>query len=387
MPNNTIYYVDLDVNSNPGFLPNDQNNPMGWTEFKANTVATGNTYYLKGQRDDTSTTLSFSGNGSYACGANVTSWGTSPYRLRVNTINITGGGTFSNAAIECADQFSAAMYTINLTNVFLKCINQCTFNQWLDYITANVKGSTIITPNLRTTVHRYMNFTDSIFDVTTITPLTGDSASSTWTVRNCVFKTAKINNALVTWAVDSNNQFNWTPPTTWPAWNAAKEAFRSSITTKNITTPPQPGYGFPAFTGYAIDLFGEKRGGIGAVYYIPSSKINNGVNINRSSSTTIASSTLNTIAILDYPTVSSNALFSDPNNWNEVVVLYTHSSGQKAYVPHTKIGNDWVGKTTFYQKAQTGTWQKTKLILIDIMGASIEVGRSEIGSGEDITVV
>jgi hypothetical protein len=64
----------------------------------------------------------------------------------------------------------------------------------------------------------------------------------------------------------TNCQENWVPPVL-PAWDADQIAFDTSVLYAGISTPPQPGN--PPYSGYATDLYGNPRNGIGAGYMMP----------------------------------------------------------------------------------------------------------------------
>lgn len=59
---------------------------------------------------------------------------------------------------------------------------------------------------------------------------------------------------------NTDAQTNLIAPT-WPAWDAPKEDWNLNTLLSAVTTPPQPGV--PPYTGYATDLWGNARIGIG----------------------------------------------------------------------------------------------------------------------------
>jgi hypothetical protein len=61
-------------------------------------------------------------------------------------------------------------------------------------------------------------------------------------------------------ALDSDNQFSWVPPI-WPAWDADRSLFATSLLSAGILTPPEPGN--PPYTDYATGLWNTVRTGIG----------------------------------------------------------------------------------------------------------------------------
>ena len=91
---------------------------------------------------------------------------------------------------------------------------------------------------------------------------------SNFNLTRCVIRTSKntITTGGFTVSDDGvNTQYGWTPPT-WPAFDAAKEAFGKSILLAGVNTPPRPGTS--PYTGYNTDPWGNTRNDIGAVYML-----------------------------------------------------------------------------------------------------------------------
>jgi hypothetical protein len=103
-------------------------------------------------------------------------------------------------------------------------------------------------------------FQDCVISSATIT----NTSSLNVTFKNC---TLRATNPSFTY---QNCQTNFTP-SSLPNWNDAKELFDTSVIFAGITTPPKPGFGSPAYTGYETDLWGNSRNNIGTGYmpYIP----------------------------------------------------------------------------------------------------------------------
>jgi hypothetical protein len=162
-------------------------------------------------------------------------------------INISGGSghtlTFSNAALP------------EFYDCFINCPSTLTIVDSL----ATFKGSTLIIAENGLRVDQddgpgSAALTDCILSCT----LTGSYWNNV-NSNNCCFTAASIPGA----GTHVSPQVNWTPPS-WPAWNAAQSAFSSTLLSANITTP-EPGAGYPSYTGYATGLWGTPRTGIGAM--------------------------------------------------------------------------------------------------------------------------
>lgn len=101
---------------------------------------------------------------------------------------------------------------------------------------------------------------DSVIEAASVsTGRTGDIAST-----NCAYTTASAGSS------STLCQFNWPGGPAWPAFNAAVESFAFAILAPGISTPPSPGNGAPAYTGYDTDPWGNSRSDIGGFSFPPS---------------------------------------------------------------------------------------------------------------------
>lgn len=254
-----IYYVNLSLNTNPGYLVNDQNNPMGWAEFKSICSSyVSHTFYLKGIRNDTTATIWLSHNSV------VDKWENDPYQLKIYKFCSHGNLILKNGILECENMFYAQQYDKKIINMFIKCA-VLYLTQYLDKITVYIYGSTIISATSTFCTHRDYYYYDSIFNFGSITFIPGDSPKAIFYVQNCVFTSQHFTNTRLTWQLNLNNQFGWTAPT-FPVWNAPKESWYKNLLTTGIDTPPQPGT--PPYTNYPTDAWGNARTSIGFAYML-----------------------------------------------------------------------------------------------------------------------
>jgi PKD repeat protein len=98
-------------------------------------------------------------------------------------------------------------------------------------------------------------FTDCL-----IGSITGSVNTSAWIFNNCA-----IAHALASHYTYHSCQNNWTAPS-FPDYDDPQSAFYAAILAAGVTTPPQPGHGYPTYPGYSTDLWGNHRTGIGSSY-------------------------------------------------------------------------------------------------------------------------
>lgn len=259
----SIYYVDLDIDSNPGFLINDENNPMGWQQFQPFYVFGATSIIheirIKGTRDAAAENKLTGGLLLKAW--NLKQYG--PWRLRINTIG-NNSGTLSNERWEIQDaiieahnvtHYAGAAGTVCfIRNCFVRS-NYLSFTSAFGQpISYNILGSTIKTNVTVQGVNCQINITDSVIDW----PNTKTFANTSVFLNSVFNRSNGWSNITIT-----NCQFDWSPPT-WPVWTATKSAWSASIAV-GINTPPQPGNS--PYINYADDLFGNLRQGIGAFYF------------------------------------------------------------------------------------------------------------------------
>ena len=260
-----IYYVDLALGSNSGYLENDPLNPMGWTEFEAND-GDGHTFYAKNSRDSSATNLTLN--------CNILAWESEPWRLNVNSFLMSAAGTkiLKDGIIQCVDFITVASPLIyNLFDMIIIASSQIYINRGLSWVRTSIKGSTLITSLFR--IHAYDGHTnDTEFGLELQDSIVSHSSlivneQPGYTIN------VKLQNSAVTTSftlpvycniiINSGFQTNWTAPS-WPVWNAVKTLWSSTITT-GLNSPPQPGT-LP-YTDYEQGLWGSIRQGIGAFYF------------------------------------------------------------------------------------------------------------------------
>ena len=132
------------------------------------------------------------------------------YNCYFRAQTIATSSLFVGCLIEATTQFSPAQ------GVFTDCV---------------IKAPSYVNPSYTVTLNRCAT------SVPTGTPLGGN-----YTLSDC--------------------QTDWVAPTL-PAWDADQSAFATSTLFADVDTPPQPGLGFPTYTGYTTDLWGNPRTGIG----------------------------------------------------------------------------------------------------------------------------
>lgn len=259
-----IYYVDLDLASNPGYLENDPLQPMGWAEFQPFHDPSGggilHEMRIKGSRDAAAENKLIDRLRLKAW--DLTLYG--PWRLRIQEIG-NFVGTLSNDNCEIHDGIIEAhnlrhlagtlSTSLIINNCFIRS-NYFSFQSNLAApMTITIQGSTI---RINTNVQGFdptIIIQDSVIDWPNSKTIT---SSSTFT--NSVFNRPNDWSGISS-IVDC--QFNWTPPS-WPTWDASQSSWSSSIAS-GIDTPPQPGNA--PYTGYETGLFGNPRSGIGAFYF------------------------------------------------------------------------------------------------------------------------
>lgn len=256
------FYVDFSTASNPGFLPDDPANPMGWAEF---VVAGPNVYYCKGEHDENTLLL-------YVADKEVRAWDLAvfgPWRVNVDVISgvagpfsnswLTNGGIVS--ANDMIIQGAAAQRNYTFYNTHFILANKLIVESSLSStVNIDFNGCTVRADDLDVAVGTPesvlddMNFTDSIVEVNT-------NANRGNEFKNSVFN--KPDSAWST-ATHISCQFNWIPPV-WPAWDAIKDLWKYSVLGANITANASGN-----FTNYETGLFGIVRSitaGIGSFYF------------------------------------------------------------------------------------------------------------------------
>jgi len=256
------YFVDFDVLTNPGYLPNDPNNSMGWDDFIAGPA---DTYYCKGQRSVPATTL-------YLADKYLEPWDLTlhgPWRMEVDLITGTAS-TSSNAwklsggivkANNIIVQGAAAVRNYFFNNVHFELIQDLTIdNDLAQPVNVNFRGCVLRCvevkegPTTPVSILEGLFFRDTIVDVSL-------NVNDGGVFRNSVF-----NKPSTAWdnATLLDCQFNWIQPT-WPAWDAVRDSWAYSVLGVNISIDATG-----LFVDYEEGLFGITRSvtaGIGAFYF------------------------------------------------------------------------------------------------------------------------
>lgn len=80
----------------------------------------------------------------------------------------------------------------------------------------------------------------------------------------------------------------------------------------------------------------------------------------------------------------TDSYFDEESELKSVIVTYKHDAGrQKKIIMHSGIG--LTGQASWSAEARDGTWQKVLVQVQDSDGAQAILGRSAIGTGEDLT--
>lgn len=256
------FYVDFDELSKPGWIEDNPNYPMGWTEF---IVGPPGIYYCRGSRDSDSETV-------YLVDKDLRPWSLvnyGPWRMNVNLITGTSSPSSNawqlNGGIIQANnvliQGAAASRTYNFYNVYFNLTSDFSVSSYLDQpVNIFVKGCTIICDSLITesgtleSILNGLNIRDSIV-------VTNSNTNEGAEFRNSVFSASSSS-----WSNASqvDCEFDWTPPT-WPAWDSSQSSWTFSTLASSITINATGD-----FVGYEYGLFGVSRSviaGIGAFYF------------------------------------------------------------------------------------------------------------------------
>jgi hypothetical protein len=96
-------------------------------------------------------------------------------------------------------------------------------------------------------------------------------------------------------------------------------------------------------------------------------------------------SVTSTINIVNLIAKLEDDYFNEADKFLEVYIYYMHEDGvQKKKIKHE--GAELTGDVFWTTNAHSGVWQKTKVIAIDTDGATKEIDRAVIGTGEDLTL-
>lgn len=96
----------------------------------------------------------------------------------------------------------------------------------------------------------------------------------------------------------------------------------------------------------------------------------------------VAQFTLNKIALLSHPAVSSDAYFSEPLNWYRVNAVYRSSEGSQYEIVEFDASQETPsGKFLVSEKARD-EFQIQKLQIMDFDGGFLEIQRSQLNPQE-----
>lgn len=217
-------------------------------------------------------------------------------------------------------------------------------------------------------------YKDCVIDVNEIL---GDPLSRDYD--NCVFTLSDpgLSNA-------NNCQFNWSAPS-WPAWNATKDNWDSATLSAGITTPPQPGAGSPDYTDYDTGPWGGPRTGIGAFSFtVP--VMNSFSQGTAAPGETVTSTVDGATLVSKIQDAGTDTYFDSTSEVRSVAVTYTHQDGrQKKTILHERAAG-FQGFVSWPEGARDGTWEKTLVESYDFNGAKNSLRRTDIGTGEDLTM-
>lgn len=99
-------------------------------------------------------------------------------------------------------------------------------------------------------------------------------------------------------------------------------------------------------------------------------------------------SIVNVESILTLNHISNDSNFDSDNKWDIVLVVYSHSSGQKKVIIHKLKDGQWQGILKINGYMNSGIWQKQRIAIFDNSNDHIVIERSDmIAIDEDINVV
>jgi hypothetical protein len=259
------YYVDL--NTSAGSHVGTTGDPFSVTNFVTNINGAGvaNTYYLKGQGSVDCTGFSIQAHIFRAW--DLVAYG--PWRLNALYSGFQSGegdylfSEISDGIISVDSSFNpsrSSSVPFLLKNCYVKNVNNgfSLGMQNTDNL-VTLKGCTMV-GNGGFQLDGSMTLQDSAFFCGVDEPHNDTKHVS---MINCAFSGARPDANITV----EDCQFGWVSPIAfddWPIYNAAQSAFSSTLLSAGITTP-EPGAGYPSYTGYSTGLFGSPRTGIGAM--------------------------------------------------------------------------------------------------------------------------
>jgi len=97
-------------------------------------------------------------------------------------------------------------------------------------------------------------------------------------------------------------------------------------------------------------------------------------------------SVISAVNLLALPIVSGDTNFDSEDKWSKVLSVYKHADGQNKKVSHVLLSGTWQGQVAFSGDANTGTWEKREVILIDNDGDGLAIDRDTIANLEDLII-
>lgn len=99
-------------------------------------------------------------------------------------------------------------------------------------------------------------------------------------------------------------------------------------------------------------------------------------------------SLIDTAALLSLSFISTDPNFDSENKWDTVIVVYTHTSGQKKVIVHKLKDGEWRGILKVDNAMNSGIWEKRLVAIFDRCNDSVVVDRENIVAlEEDLNVI
>jgi len=356
------YYVDLNLDTNPSYLPDSTAQPMGWYDMSANYSLY--TFKMKGERDSTAD-FGFGG-GAYM---RMYPWedATAPWRLKLGSMTwaqdgvayIYGGILDAISITFYAPTLGAALV---MNNAILSCDSMTAYTIFggIAFDTSgavvDVRTSTTITSSYGIGI--YLKMADTAFISGNWTGANCLDAGVSPGILNCVFSANQPSGTVTI----TDSTFNWNAPT-MPTWNAPQSSYKTRELFKGIhaiPTPPEPGN--PPYTGYATDLWGNPRLGIGTGWMapLPISLFDSSVVADGSS---VSSTMYRSVLVNRIQANSADPYFDSTSKINEALVYY-YSDDTRQYQWALFEGDPMRATFTWQPGAKDGTWAKSRIFAI-----------------------
>lgn len=249
------FYVDLSSVSSGNL--GTQESPWSFVDWQTNisSIPTVSTFFMRGSYEYTEEANIVWRSFAYRCA--YLPWDLSlygPYRIHI---------TNSTAALQDLDYVSGLVLQSDCSRTNVQCnLNSTCYNCF--FVINEPNGTQIFGTKNGCTFISSKNlssgsvFNDCIVIINSEQP--SDKLFFGVTFNNCATNFPTIEDLGDIYV---NSQTSVLFPT-MPSWNSPESDFSVETLYANITTPPQPGYGYPEYTNYVTDLFGNPRTGIGA---------------------------------------------------------------------------------------------------------------------------